>query len=396
MSRYWRVIGAPHMLRLIVFATIGRLPIGMTALAIILLVSEETGSYLSAGFVSACLVTAAFTLPIFGRLVDRHGQTIVLIPCAIAFSASMIALALSVSAGAHIALLAILAAVAGATFPPLFASLRTLMRALLEESGLLEAAYALDAGIQELILVVGPLLVAGAVAFGSAALAVWFIAVSTLVGTIAFASSRVSRHWVSDARQHDRAGGVLRSRGVQTLLIIGAIDGFLIGSLEVILPAFAAREGSAGAAGFLLATLSVGGIVGALTVGVLGARWGASARLLTLTMLIPLAVLPMATIQALGQMGVLAFVVGFLLAPTAAASASLMSQIAPTGTITEAFTWLSSAIIATGAIGNMAAGALVEQGGISTAAIVTALVLALIAVSAVFRRGTLADGVTPP
>ena len=65
---------------MIVLATlIGRLPIGISGLAILLYVREVTGSFAAAGICTGALALgSAFGAPFQGRLVDRRGVAMLL------------------------------------------------------------------------------------------------------------------------------------------------------------------------------------------------------------------------------------------------------------------------------------------------------------------------------
>src|SRR3954449_7735332 len=83
-GRYARILRAPHVMALMVAALVARLPIGIDALAIVLFLRERTGSYATAGIVSACFALGSGAgAPLSGRLVDRFGQREVLIPLAL-------------------------------------------------------------------------------------------------------------------------------------------------------------------------------------------------------------------------------------------------------------------------------------------------------------------------
>jgi hypothetical protein len=57
-------------------ALLARIPVGMNALAIVLMVRRATGSYVDAGIVDAGLALGAVLIsPGQGRLIDRCGQT---------------------------------------------------------------------------------------------------------------------------------------------------------------------------------------------------------------------------------------------------------------------------------------------------------------------------------
>ena len=157
---YLDVLRVPSVTRLLSSAVVGRMPTGMAGLAIVLLVRGAGGSYAVAGVVAGTYSAAlALTSPLLGRLVDRVGQTRVLAGCAVASALSFGALAV-VGRGASPVMLAGLAALAGASIPPVGACMRALWSDLLGHDDQLQAAFAVESTVQELIFVVGPPLVA--------------------------------------------------------------------------------------------------------------------------------------------------------------------------------------------------------------------------------------------
>src|SRR5918996_3909173 len=209
-----RTQGVP---RLLGSALLGRMPIGMAGLAIVLLVREAGGSYATAGLVAgAYAVSLGVTAPVLGRLIDRVGQTRVLLPSAAVSAAAFVAIAVAAEAGAR-ALLPVFAAVAGAALPPVGACLRALWSELLGRGAELQAAFSVEAILQELIFVTGPPLVALLAAVFAPAAAVVGIAVLLLAGVGAFAAAPASRAWRGQRRAADWAGP-LRSRGIRAVL----------------------------------------------------------------------------------------------------------------------------------------------------------------------------------
>src|SRR5436190_9216667 len=82
-------------------SAVGRVPIALSGLAAIFLVQAETGSFADAGIVEACYtVGAAVGLPAQGRLVDRVGQTRVLVPTSLACAAALAAFVIAARGGA--------------------------------------------------------------------------------------------------------------------------------------------------------------------------------------------------------------------------------------------------------------------------------------------------------
>src|SRR5690606_9132385 len=74
LASYRAVLSRPGALPFSLAGLIGRLPISMISLGLVLLVEDATGSYGSAGVVSAAYVLGNATLAILsGRLIDRFG-----------------------------------------------------------------------------------------------------------------------------------------------------------------------------------------------------------------------------------------------------------------------------------------------------------------------------------
>src|SRR5262245_7755022 len=117
-DRYARVLRAPHVRALVVSSVLARLPIGIVALALILFVEEETGSFAQAGAVSgAFAVFGGLVAPLQGRLIDRLGQTRVLAPLVVVHTTALTAIIVAGLAGAPLGVLLVLASVAGGAIP---------------------------------------------------------------------------------------------------------------------------------------------------------------------------------------------------------------------------------------------------------------------------------------
>ena len=78
-GHYRALLGLPHVPALVGWSLLGRLPLGMAPLALLLLVRGEGGSYGAAGIVVAVYAVAVGVgAPIAGRQVDRTGPSAVL------------------------------------------------------------------------------------------------------------------------------------------------------------------------------------------------------------------------------------------------------------------------------------------------------------------------------
>src|SRR3954466_13273541 len=113
LGRYRRVLAAPHVRPLVSASVLARMPIGITGLATVLFVRDETGSFGSAGIVSAAFAVAAgLVSPLQGRLIDRLGQPRVLVPSVLLHVAGLAALIAFGLAGGSVGALTACAVVA--------------------------------------------------------------------------------------------------------------------------------------------------------------------------------------------------------------------------------------------------------------------------------------------
>ena len=343
-------------------ALIGRLPIAALSLATIILVRQETGSFAVAGAVEASVAVAvAVSLPVQGRLVDRLGQTVVLLPAAAANPVALLGLVLAAEGGADPVVLVAIGAVSGATIPALGSCMRTLWSELVPDPALRQSAFALDAVLLEVCFIVGPLGTAALVGIGSPAAAVIVNAALSSVGTLLFAASRASRRWRGGPAR-GRWAGPLRSAGVIVLLLTELWGGAAIGAMEISTTAFATQLGSAGLAGALIAVQAAASMAGGLWYGTRqhGAR--AADRYPRLCLLLAVGFAPLMLMGSIASAVPLMALSGLAFAPSSAVVYMLIDELAPPGSATEVSTWLLTALVAGVAAGTAIGGSLVGDG----------------------------------
>ncbi|MGH8766320.1 MAG: hypothetical protein ACRET8_11445, partial [Burkholderiales bacterium] len=74
LARYTDLLGRVELRSAILASILGRLPIGITGLAVLLLGQQATGSFGRGGVLAGCYVAGlAGFAPLLGRLIDRHG-----------------------------------------------------------------------------------------------------------------------------------------------------------------------------------------------------------------------------------------------------------------------------------------------------------------------------------
>jgi len=366
LARYGALFRVPHVRRLVLSGMVARLPAGMIGLALLLLVREQGGSYAAAGAVSGVyFVATAAGAPVSGRLVDRRGQARILFSRALIFPALLACVCVLALVDAPLGLIGAAAAAAGALMPPVGASLRALWPRLFADPDLRAAAYALEASLQEITFIVGPLLVALLTAAASPVLALAVAAVVGGIGTLLIAVTEPVRAWRPDERHAGSALGALESRGVLTLVGLCVCLGTGFGGTEVGFPAFAEHHGGAELGSIPLSLFAAGSLVGGL---VAGARVTmAPLQLLRISTVLLMVGLGLPLLGwSLPSMAVLAFVAGLAIAPVVMSAYGLVDAVAARGTAAEAFSWLTTAVFVGFSAGMALGGILIDVYGAKT------------------------------
>jgi predicted MFS family arabinose efflux permease len=369
----------------------------MLSIGLLFHTQHLTGSFAAAGAVTGVYAVAlAIGGPLLGRLVDARGQRLVLLASA-GVAALLLGGIAAVPAGAPLGVLLALAAGIGLATPPVGECVRTLLPGLLPDAAAVRAAYALDASASELTWVAGPPLALGLGALWSTGAALALAGLGLLVATAAFAWQPASRRWRPAGDTPRSRGGSLGSPAMRTLVLVLIAVGVLFGAVEVAVTAVAKLHGgSTAAAAPLLALWGAGSLAG----GTLAARRGAPAGAAGLALLLgALAAGHLALVTATGSLsalGAVLFLAGGAIAPTYAAVYAMVDEVAPAGTVTEAFAWLSTAIGTGAALGAALAGALADHAGPSAAFVLAGVAGALALLVTLLRSRTLPGGEAGP
>lgn len=265
VAGYLDILRARHAVRLLVGTLVGRLPNATAAIAIVLFVRAEGGSYSLAGALAAVYgVANAVGQPVLGRLVDLHGQPRVQLPAAVL---SALAMAVFAFAGTGTAAPAYLSVGAAGLFtPPLEGGLRALWPSVLPKEDQVHTAYAMDAVAQEVMFTVGPLLVTVCVALWSPMAALLVLNGVGVLGALSVVVSPPSRAWRSAPREAHWLGA-LRSGGLLALLGAFLFIGMALGSITVASVPYADEHGGDAVYGWLMAALGLGALVGGAVYG---------------------------------------------------------------------------------------------------------------------------------
>ncbi len=366
----WRIPGAPMLL---LTGILGRLGIGMTPLALLLVIEQVTGRYSLAAVAGGIYALSGAALsPVAGRVADRIGPSPVLLVTAVAHPLALLGLLWSArTETVNLGYVFVAAGVAGATYPPLTAAIRGAWNDLTAPATgrwhLRNTALAAETTLFELVFVLGPLLVAGFVLLADAGAALVGSAVVTFAGTIAVALGRVMRGWRPHGREHRTRGlGPLRVGGFPALLLCVATLGIAFGAAGVIVPAFATAytaDDPDSLAGVLLAVWGVGSALGGLWFGTRRPASNMSRQFALLLAAVAASFAVFAVMRTPTALGTALVIGGATIAPALTLENTLVGRISPFSMLNEAYTWVVTMSVGASAAGGAVAGLIIDHAG---------------------------------
>jgi MFS family permease len=365
---YRELLSGSEARRVVSWGLLARMPMGMSALALVLLVRSEGGSYATAGIVSGVYAVASGAGAVIGgRLVDRRPPAPVVITYAVAYGTALAALLALAHARVPEGILVAATLVAGVLAPPVGPTIRMMWPAMLPRPELRTTAYALEATIQEVIFVVGPLIVAALAASISASAGIVAAGVACIAGTIGFTATPAVRARRPDPA-HDRSDHHLLQAlvpwGIRRVLMLGIAYGVAFGAVEVAMPAFAEGHGGRSLGGITLAAFSGGSLIGGVVAGAASSAGPLNRRLQVISAAFALVLVPPLLAGSIAEMAVIMFVAGLPIAPSVAVSYNMLERAAVPGTQAEVFGWMSTSVTIGLAAGTAAGGSLIAHTGV--------------------------------
>ena len=386
LARYTSLLALSDVRATVLASLIGRLPIGITGLAILLLTQSSSGSFARAGATTASYVAGlAAIAPILGRLIDRRGPRRALLACGLLYPLSLAALVASIEFGLPGWTSLPLAAAAGAAYPPITACMRTFLKQRLGDTSLLTTAYSLESVLIETVFIVGPMLVAFFVAVASPSIAVLFAAACATVGALLFLRSPGLRRWVVEPRGATNLFGPLSTAGFLLLLAVVLCYSIAFGLVEIGLTGFASEAGSPALAGLLLGLMSVGSVAGGLAYGSRSWHLPLARQFALALALMGTGILPLALLSSVWLFASFSVLAGVVMAPALTMQSMLVANIAPARTLAEAFTWSATALLAGVGLGFALGGVILEVAGSASVLLVAAAASLAAAAGAYFR-----------
>lgn len=351
---------------------LARLPISMLGIGIVLLVSDATGSYASAGLVAGTYtVVQALASPQLARLVDRYGQARVMRPALGVHVCGVVLLVLAAWAQAPSWTFYVAAVVAGATIGSVGALVRARWNHALGTASpghqqALHTAFSLESVLDEVVFIVGPVVVAVLATEVGPGAGLLAAAAAALVGGLLLFAQRATEPPVSGER-NPPGSSVLRIPGVVVLAVAFVFVGGIFGSAEVVAIAFTEERGRPGAAGWVLASFAAGSLIAGVGYGVVHWKRSAGRRFVGGVVMLSVGILPFALVTSIPLLAAVMFVAGFAISPMIISGTSAVQELVPARRLTEGLTYISTALGIGVAIGAAASGQVIDDHGARTA-----------------------------
>jgi len=361
----------------------------MTGIGIVLLVSLTTGSFGLAGLLTAAgTVTGAVVAPLWGRATDRVGQARVLLLAVVINTLSVALLVTAVELAWPLAVSLVAAIGVGAGFTLAGSAVRARWTLRLNGSPLLNTAFALEAMLDEVVFIVGPVLVTFLATAIHPALGVSVSAVIGLIGAIALAVQRSSQPPIRPTSRDGNAGSSrLPWRVLLPVAIASAALGMVFGGMEVNVVAFAKEAGVLRYAGLILMAWAFGSLVAGAVSGAITWRASPAKRFRVGASLLALSLLPLPFVGHPVVLALLLTLSGIAIAPTLIASVAVTQSSVDQNRLTEALAWISTGMAAGVAIGAAAVGHVIDSSGAQAGFVAVAIAGLLLTLSVLFVRG---------
>ncbi len=385
LTSYREVIRHSHALPTFGFGMVGRIPVAMNTVALVFLISSVRDSFLLAGIASSFYtLCGAIAGPRIGRLADRYGTRVVLLPITFVNALSIVGVVFFSSRS--VALLLLFSALSGATMPSFGSYTRTRWSRTIKDKRELGVALSLESVLDETAFVVGPALAGFLFAlYGSDSplLAGIFF---TIIGGAGLAITSFDHANRDGERQ--QLGGLFKIQYVKSLLASLIALGMLFGSNYVVILAVAKESGRAADGGLWVGLYPIGSTIAGLVYGLIhwksrnATRYSLALAFMTLS---TSAILFFQNIETIVFFIILS---GIGIAPALIAANAHLKELVPLNRLNEAFSLLGASLSIGITLGSSLSGMLVDRFGgwngfyFMSAATLLATLLSLIGVKA--------------
>lgn len=353
----------------VIIAFLGRLPLAMSQLGALLLVSTATGRYTAGGLAAGTLAVAnAVGAPVAGGIADRIGQRPVVLVQSLVAAVGLTTLVALVTTDATLPAIVAASAVAGIAIPQVGPLARVRWRPMTRAAGpaqprLVDAAFSYEGAADEASFVLGPALVGLVAVLVNPGGALLVAAGLLAVFGCWFALHPTAEHTGPGRNGEAAPRGRLMTPQLAVLAVAQLLIGVVFGATQTGTTVLATAEGQPGMAGLVHALLGVGSVIAGLSVAGLPERFGYPNRLVAFAGALLVLSGPLLLVGSLGTLVPVMIGLGFAIAPYMITVFSLAERITSVGRVAAAMTLLAAATGIGYALGSGVAGRLADVGG---------------------------------
>lgn len=375
-----RVLGSRGTAAIAVTSALGRLPVSMASLALLLSLAPGLGLRSASVASGAFGVGFAVLAPVKGRWIDRRGPRGALRVLAMPSTAAL----LWIAAGQPGAVLVVLlAGIAGATMPPVAPATRALWVRRFPQQDLRHGAMALDAVISELAIVGG----SAAVSLLAAAGGRWALvttAVLTSVGAWAFSGLPAVGHWSTRRSSPGASAPPADRRALALLAVQMSLVPAGIGAVIVGLTQLGDAVGGPGSGGWLVTATAAGSVVSSVLVTTVPQQTSHALpriwrRVAGFTVAFAVLLTPLIVVRGYAPLVGLSVLAYLCVAPVFVGQAEILGRLAPAGRENEVFALGPTTNWVGQSAGIVVMGVAVNAAGLTLALVLPPLILVLAA-----------------
>ena len=360
LTSYRDVIKHGHAAPTFGYGMIGRIPVAMNTVALVFLISSVRDSFLLAGIASSFYtLCGAIVGPRIGRLADRLGTRVVLLPITAINAISILGVVFFSTRS--VPLLLFFSALSGATMPSFGSYTRTRWSRTIKDNRELGVALSLESVLDETAFVVGPALAGFLFSlYGSNSPLIAGI-VFTIIGGVGLAITSFDH-----AKDEDRKtphGGLLKIKYVKSLLASLVALGLLFGSNFVVILAVAKESGRAAEGGLWVGLYPIGSTIAGLVYGLIHWKSRNATRYSLALAFMTLSTSAILFFQDIDTIIYFIILSGIGIAPALIAANAHLKELVPLSRLNEAFSLLGASLSIGITMGSTFSGMLVDRFG---------------------------------
>jgi MFS family permease len=360
---YREIFSAPGAAGFASAGFVARLPIAMAPIGIVTMLAQTHGAYWLAGAVAAAFtLTNALIAPQISRLVDRLGQSRLLVPTTSLAVLAFVGLIVATNRDWPIWTLFLFAFLAAA-MPSIPAMVRARWTELFRDRPELNTAFAFESAADELVYIAGASLSVGlsVALFPEAGLVASTLALA--LGMAAFVAQRGTEPPVRKAADGITHRSAITQRPVQIITLALIFVGAIFATAEVSTVALTRELGQPGAASLVIGVYALGSFAVGLIIGALNLKVPLHRQLLTALGVLLLTSVPLLLADSVWLLAVTIFLSGVAISPTFITAFGLVERRVPAEVLTEGVTWVMTGIGIGMALGAFVSGWVVDLYG---------------------------------